>query len=137
LETALRKLRPTDAALTVLRALWRRGPSTVKQVHAIMSEERELGYTTVLKMLQVMTGKGLVERDSSERSHVYTPTRTEDQTQHSLVDDLVSRAFGGSATKLVMQALSARPASKEELAQIRELLDCAEGQTPLTPEGGR
>jgi predicted transcriptional regulator len=122
----LEKTRPTDAELVVLRALWQGGPSTVRQVHAALSRSRELGYTTVLKMLQVMTAKGLVTRDTSERSHVYAPTRTEGQTQRSLVDDLMSRAFGGSAARLVVQALSARPASAEDLAQIRELLDRAE-----------
>jgi predicted transcriptional regulator len=118
-----KKTRPTDAELVVLRALWRGGPSTVRQVHEALSRDRDLGYTTVLKVLQVMTAKGLVTRDTSMRSHVYAPTSTEGQTQSSLVEDLVSRAFGGSATQLVMRALGARPASAEELAQIRELLD--------------
>ena len=117
--------RPTDAELAVLRALWQDGPSTVRQIHAVLSKKKDLGYTSVLKCLQVMTDKGLVTRDQSERSHVYAPVQTEDQTQRSLVDDLLARAFGGSATKLVMQALSARPASQQELEQIRELLDRA------------
>jgi len=121
--------RPTDAELIVLNALWQGGPSTVRQVHTVLSKTKNLGYTTVLKTLQVMAEKGLVTRDCSERSHVYTPTRTEDQTQRSLVDDLMSRAFGGSAMKLIMQALSARPASREDLTQIRELLDRAETDT--------
>jgi len=117
--------RPTDAELAVLRALWQDGPSTVRQIHAVLSKKKDLGYTSVLKCLQVMTDKGLVTRDQSERSHVYAPVQTEDQTQRSLVDDLLARAFGGSAKKLVMQALSARPASQQELEQIRELLDRA------------
>jgi len=126
-EAALKSARPTDAELAVLCALWQRGPSTVRQVHEVLRQKRDLGYTTVLKALQVMAGKGLVTRDCSERSHVYAPVRTEEQTQRSLVDDLMSRAFGGSAMKLVMQALSVRPASGEELARIRGLLDRAEG----------
>ncbi|MDR0498442.1 MAG: BlaI/MecI/CopY family transcriptional regulator, partial [Holophagales bacterium] len=91
----------------------------------ILSREKDLVYTSALKTLQVMTEKGLVVRDKSERSHVYAPAQTEDQTQRSLVDDLMSRAFGGSAMKLVVQALSARPASRQELEQIRELIDRA------------
>jgi predicted transcriptional regulator len=98
----------------------------VRQVHDVLSQKKNFGYTSVLKTLQVMMGKGLVVRDGSERSHVYAPSQTEDQTQRSLVDDLLSRAFGGSAMKLVLQALSARPASKKELEQIREMLDSAE-----------
>ena len=131
--------RPTDAELVVLRALWQGGPSTVRQVHEVLKQKKDLGYTTVLKALQVMAEKGLVTRDESERSHVYAPTSTEDQTQRSLVDDLMSRAFGGSAAKLVMHALSSRPASGEELAQIRELLDRAEADAapsaPMTKGG--
>jgi predicted transcriptional regulator len=95
----------------------------------VLSKKKDLGYTSVLKCLQVMTDKGLVTRDQSERSHVYAPVQTEDQTQRSLVDDLLARAFGGSAKKLVMQALSARPASQQELEQIRELLDRAREET--------
>lgn len=121
--------RPTDAELAVLRALWQEGPSTVRQIHAVLSKEKDLGYTSVLKCLQVMTDKGLVTRDQSERSHVYAPAQTEYQTQRSLVNDLLARAFGGSAMKLVMHALSARPASQQEVEQIRELLNHAKENT--------
>ena len=119
--------RPTDAELAVLNVLWDRGPSTVRQIHEVLSSERDLGYTTVLKSLQVMTEKGLVLRDESERSHVYTATLSETQTQRSLLGDLMERAFGGSAAKLVIQALHAKRASKQELEEIRRLLDRAEG----------
>jgi predicted transcriptional regulator len=119
--------RPTDAELMVLRILWQEGPSTVRHVHELLRQEKELGYTTVLKTLQVMTEKGIVVRDVSTRSHVYSPAATEVQTQRTLVDHLMSLAFGGSALKLVMQALSARPASKEELDQIRKLIDKEKG----------
>jgi predicted transcriptional regulator len=115
--------RPTDGELSILRVLWRHGPSTVRQVHDVLARERATGYTTVLKILQIMTEKGLVRRDESDRSHVYETRLSEAQTQRQLVRDLLERAFGGSATGLVMQALAARRASPEELAEIRRLLD--------------
>jgi BlaI family transcriptional regulator, penicillinase repressor len=115
--------RPTDAELAILRILWERGPSTVRQVHEALSAERPSGYTTALKLLQIMTDKGLVRRDESDRTHVYTARLSEEQTQRQLVGDLLEKAFGGSAMKLVMQALSTRKASPEDLAQIRALLD--------------
>jgi BlaI family transcriptional regulator, penicillinase repressor len=119
--------RPTDAELAILRVLWSRGPSTVRQVHEALSRERETGYTTVLKLMQIMTEKGLVERDESERTHVYQARFTQEQTQQRLVNDLLEKAFGGSASQLVMRALAAKPASADELAQIRRLLDELEG----------
>jgi predicted transcriptional regulator len=115
--------RPTDAELTILRVLWERGPSTVRQVHEVMARERPTAYTTALKLLQIMTDKGLVRRDETDRSHVYEARLTEAQTQRQLVRDLLDRAFGGSSSKLVMQALAARRASAEELLEIRRLLD--------------
>ncbi len=115
--------RPTDAELAVLNVLWDRGPSTVRQIHDVLSGNRDLGYTTVLKSLQVMTEKGLVLRNESERSHVFAATLSETQTQRSLLGDLMERAFGGSAAKLVIQALHAKRASKQELDEIRRLLD--------------
>lgn len=115
--------RPTDAELNILRALWRLGPSTVRQVLEALNVDRETGYTTVLKMMQIMTEKGLVERDDAERTHVYQARLTQEQTQKQLVDNLLEKAFGGSASQLVMQALTAKPAQSEELAQIRQLLD--------------
>src|SRR5918911_3762790 len=115
--------RPTDAELTILRVLWARGPSTVRQVHDVLGRERPAAYTTALKLLQIMTEKGLVERDERDRTHIYRARLTEDQTQRQLVRDLLDRAFGGSASKLVMQALSAKRATPEELGEIRRLLD--------------
>ena len=115
--------RPTDAELAILRVLWERGPSTVRQVHEVLAGERETGYTTTLKLMQIMTEKGLVTRDESTRTHVYATHLSQDQTQRQLVRDLLDRAFGGSASKLVMQALAARSASPEELSEIRRLLD--------------
>jgi len=120
--------RPTDAELAILRVLWERGASTVRQVHEIMSRERPTAYTTALKLMQIMTEKGLVRRDESDRTHIYHARLTEEQTQRQLVRDLLDRAFGGSSTKLVMQALAARRASAEELSEIRRLIEGREGR---------
>ena len=113
--------KPTDTELEILRALWARGPSTVRQVAEVMG--RETAYTTVLKMLQIMTEKGLVFRDVSSRTHVYHAARSEPETQRQLVKDLLDKAFDGSAAKLVLQALSSTETSPTELAEIRRLLD--------------
>ena len=115
--------RPTDAELAILRVLWARGACTVRQVHDALSRERPSAYTTALKMLQIMTEKGLVRRDVTDRTHVYQAKLSEDQTQRQLVRDLLDRAFGGSSSKLVMQALSAKRATPEELTEIRKLLE--------------
>ena len=119
--------KPTDAELAILRVLWERGPSTVRQVYEVLSAERELGYTTVLKMLQIMDEKGLVQRDAADRVHVFSATETQVQTQRHLLDDLLDKAFGGSSLSLVLQALATRRASREELAEIRKMLDQADG----------
>jgi predicted transcriptional regulator len=117
---------PTDAELEILQVLWSRGASTVRDAYEVLIQKRSVGYTTVLKLLQIMNQKGLVQRDSTERSHVYSATLSEDETQKRLVGDLLQRAFGGSAVRLVMQALSARKATQEELADVRHLLDQVE-----------
>jgi predicted transcriptional regulator len=117
--------RPTDSELAILRVLWQRGPSTVRQVLEQIGDDS--GYTTILKFLQIMTEKGLVTRDQSQRTHVYNASVPEEQTQRQLVADLLDRAFSGSAKKLVMQALSAKKASPRELAEIRKLLDQIKG----------
>ena len=120
--------RPTNAELGILSVIWMLGPSTVRSIHEeMMKHQPKLGYTTVLKLLQIMTEKGLVERDESQRAHVYSPRESEESTQQQLVSDLATRAFGGSATELVMQALSGRKASATELAEIRQMLDALEG----------
>ena len=115
--------RPTEAELAILRVLWERGESTVRDVQEALHHTRGTGYTTALKLLQIMTEKGLVRRNDSARTHVYEAAVPEDQTQRQLVGDLLERAFGGSAQQLVVQALSAKKASREELAEIRRLLD--------------
>ncbi|MCA1592052.1 MAG: BlaI/MecI/CopY family transcriptional regulator [Acidobacteria bacterium] len=119
--------RPTDAELEILKVLWRRGPSTVREVFKDHSRSKDFGYTTILKLMQIMSEKGLVVRDERERAHVYKPRVREEQTQRQLVGDLLQRAFDGSATKLVMQALSSEKASADELSEIRKLLDELEG----------
>jgi predicted transcriptional regulator len=120
--------RPTDAELAILRILWERGPSTVRQVHDILGQERTAAYTTALKLLQIMTEKGLVERDERDRTHIYRARLSEETTQRQLVRDLVDRAFGGSSTKLVMQALATKRASAEELRDIRKAIDGARNE---------
>ena len=113
--------KPTEAELAILRVLWARGPSTVRDVFDALGGEG--AYTTVLKTLQIMTEKGLVRRDESARTHVYEAAFSEDQTQKQLVSDLLDRVFDGSAAKLVLQALEAGKASPGEIAEIRKLLD--------------
>ena len=115
--------RPTDAELEILNVLYRRGPSTVREIYQVISKQKTTGYTTVLKTLQIMTDKGLVERDEQERAHRYEARLPQEQTQRQLLNDLLQRAFEGSAAKLVMQALSSKKSSPKELAKIRALLD--------------
>ena len=114
--------RPTDAELAILRVLWERGPSTVRQVHEALAI-RETGYTTTLKLMQIMADKGLVTRNETARTHVYSAMAGQEQTQRQLVQDLVDRAFGGSAAQLVLRALSAEGTSDAELKEIRRLID--------------
>jgi predicted transcriptional regulator len=123
--------RPTDAELAILRVLWDRGPSTVRQVHDVISADRPSAYTTALKLLQIMTEKGLVERDERDRTHIYRARLSEEHTQRQLVRDLVDRAFGGSAAKLVLQALTSKHASPDELREIRQILDTAKAEREL------
>src|SRR6185295_12841616 len=114
---------PTAAELAILSVLWREGPRTVREVHDALHPSQGTGYTTVLKLMQLMAQKGLVLRDESQRSHVYRAASAEAHTQRRLVGDLMERAFGGSASQLVLRALSVKRSSAEELEQIRRLLD--------------
>jgi predicted transcriptional regulator len=116
--------KPTEAELAILRVLWSRGPSTVRDVAEAM--DRGGAYTTILKLMQIMTEKGLIVRDDASRAHVYEAAYSEDHTQQQLVKDLLDRLFDGSAAKLVMQALASRRASPEELREIRRVLAGAE-----------
>ena len=119
--------KPTASELEILRVLWARGPSTVRDVHDALSERKNLGYTTVLKLLQIMTEKGLVGRDESQRPQIYKPRYSQQQTQRQLVGDLLQRAFGGSVKTLVLQALATKKSTPAELEAIERLLDRIEG----------
>jgi predicted transcriptional regulator len=115
--------RPTDAELEILTVLWSRGPSTVRDVHEVIARRKPTQYTTVLKLMQIMADKGLVRRDEKQRAHVYRAARPREWTQRQLAGDLLERAFNGSAESLLLGALSARKASKAELAELRRMLD--------------
>lgn len=115
--------RPTDAELAILTVLWDRGRSTVREVQERLSADRATGYTTALKFLQIMHDKGLVERDESQRAHVYSAAQSREVTQTRLVGDLLTRGFSGSAETLVLRALEGRKSTSEELDRIRDLLD--------------
>jgi predicted transcriptional regulator len=119
--------KPTESELEILQVIWRRGPSTVREIHQELSEDGSTGYTTVLKFLQIMTDKGLVSRDENQRAHIYSTAVSQQTTQRQLIRDLLDRAFNGSASQLVMQALSSRRSSHEELGEIRTMLASIEG----------
>jgi BlaI family transcriptional regulator, penicillinase repressor len=125
-----RSPQPTPTELEILRVLWRQGPCTVREVHEDLRDQHPVGYTTILKLLQIMVEKGIAVRDESARSHVYRAAISEDRTKRRLVSELVDRAFDGSAADLIVQALSARRVSPDELQQIRELLDAAARREP-------
>ena len=116
-------MKPTDSELEILRVLWAKGKATVREVNDILNENREVGYTTTLKMMQLMAQKGLVNRDSSTRTHVYTAAIAQDNVQNDMLDKLLDTAFGGSASKLVMNALGRSNASKQELEEIKALIE--------------
>jgi predicted transcriptional regulator len=118
---------PTDRELAILGVLWEKGPSTVRDVHEALHQDVATGYTTTLKLMQIMVEKGLLEREDDGRRHIYRPTLSEERTQKDLVQDLLDRVFAGSAEKLVMRALSAKKVSPKELKRIREMLDEMEG----------
>lgn len=115
--------RPTDAELEILTVLWSRGPVTVREVHEVISARRPAQYTTVLKLMQIMAEKGLVQRNEEQRAHVYAAARPREATQRQLAGDLLQRAFNGSPSRMMLGALSARKTSREELAEIRRMLD--------------
>ena len=118
---------PTDRELAILGVLWERGPSTVRQVHETLHSEAETGYTTTLKLMQIMAEKGLLVRSDDGRRHIYKPAVSEERTQKQVVGDLLEKVFAGSAEKLVMRALSAKKVSPKELKRIRKMLDEMEG----------
>jgi len=121
--------KPTDAELEILSVLWEHGPCTVRQVHDLLASNPPRGYTTVLKLLQIMSEKGLVRRDERQRAHIYEAALTNEEVRRSLLGHLMDKAFDSSASQLIMQALATRPASAEELAEIRRILDRMEGES--------
>ena len=121
--------KPTASELEILRVLWERGPSTVRDVHEALREKKDLGYTTVLKLLQIMTAKGTVRRNEEQRAHVYEACQPATETKRQLVGDVLQRVFEGSASELMIHALEGRRTSKEELGELRRLLDEYEGRS--------
>lgn len=115
--------KPTASELEILRVLWTRGPSTVREVHEALSEKKSLGYTSVLKLLQIMTTKGTVRRNETQRAHVYEACLPAEQTKRQLAADMLQRVFEGSASQLMVHALASRKASAEEISELRRLLD--------------
>ena len=122
--------RPTEAELELLQILWQKEPATVREIHDSLSEDKPSGYTTVLKLLQIMTSKGLVVRDEANRAHVYRAAFTQDAMQSRLLKDLSNRLFAGSAAQLALHALAMEPASDDELSQIRALLERRRNAAP-------
>jgi BlaI family transcriptional regulator, penicillinase repressor len=115
--------KPTASELEILQVLWTRGPSTVREVHDSLHEKKDLGYTTVLKLLQIMTAKGTVRRNEDQRAHVYEACQPAEKTKRQLADDVLQRVFEGSASQLMLHALEGHPTSKKELDELRRLLD--------------
>ncbi len=115
--------KPTTTELEILRVLWAKGPSTVREVLDCLNQEKDMGYTGVLKLLQIMTGKGLVRRDESQRAHVYEACRPAEQTKRQLAGDMLQRVFEGSASQLMMHVLAGRRTSREEFDELRRILD--------------
>jgi BlaI family penicillinase repressor len=115
--------KPTEAELELLRILWAQGPATVRELHDAVNQQRPVVYTSVLKILQIMTEKGLVEREESGKAHIYRAAASQEETQNQLLRDLSQRLFSGSAAQLAMHALSMEPASAEELEEIRNLIE--------------
>lgn len=118
-----KNIKPTESELEILQVLWDRSNATVREVHEEMSKVKECGYTTTLKLMQIMFEKGLVKRDDSNKTHIYQPNISKDKTQKQLVGKMVTNLFGGSTSQLVMQALGSQTTSKEELDEIQKLLD--------------
>lgn len=122
--------KPTDSELAILAVVWERGSATVREVYDAISERQEVGYTTILKFMQIMTEKGLLAKDATVRPQVFKATKPQKQTQSMLLGDLVDRAFSGSPGNLVLRALSMRKSTPEELREIRKMLDELEGDKP-------
>ncbi|HEV2381497.1 MAG TPA: BlaI/MecI/CopY family transcriptional regulator [Terriglobia bacterium] len=115
--------KPTVGELEILRVLWERGPSTVREIHETLTKTRDMGYTTVLKLLQIMTAKGTVRRNEEQRAHIYQACQSAEETKRELAGDVLQRVFAGSASQLMMHALEGRRTSRRELEELRQLLD--------------
>ena len=124
------KNNPTPSELEILHILWTRGPSTVREIHEVLSKEKDVGYTSALKLLQIMTGKGLVTRSEDQRAHVYTATQPAETTKQQFAADVLQRVFRGSASQLMQHVLSGRRGAKKELEEIRRMLDEYERKLP-------
>jgi BlaI family transcriptional regulator, penicillinase repressor len=122
-KTEEQRQKPTVAELEILRVLWTRGPSTVREVHDALSEKKSIGYTGVLKLLQIMTEKGTVRRDENQRAHVYEACEPAEKTKRALAGDVLQRVFEGSASQLMLHALAGHPTSREEIKELRRMLD--------------
>jgi len=118
-----KQIKPTEGELEILQVLWEKGNATVREVHETILKSKEAGYTTTLKLMQIMFEKGLVTRDDSAKTHIYQPNVSREKTQSQFVGKMITSLFGGSSTQLVMQALGSQSPSQEELAEIQELLD--------------
>ena len=130
------QIRPTKLELSILRVLWESGPRSVRDIQTILNESKPTGYTTVLKMVQIMTEKGLVERDETVRPQIYRARYSQDRTQKQLLRDFIQRAYGGSVKALVMHALATRKSSPKDLEAIEKLLDRFERGAPPSPTAG-
>lgn len=124
----MEKIQPTDSELQILKVLWSKGECTVRQINEKLNEQREVGYTTTLKLMQIMHEKGLVERDTSTRTHIYKALATQQKTQQSLMNKIIDQAFSGSPMKLVLQALGNHSASQDELDEIKALIQKIENK---------
>ena len=124
------RTQPTPSELEILQILWTRGPSTVREIHDVLGQEKEVGYTSALKLLQIMTGKGLVTRIEDQRAHVYSAMQPAEKTKQQFAADVLHRVFRGSASQLMQHVLSGRRGSKKELEEIRRMLDEYERKLP-------
>jgi predicted transcriptional regulator len=128
--SAGKQLKPTESELEILRVLWEKGPSTVREVHEILEQSKDAGYTTTLKLMQIMHEKGSLQRDTSSKTHIYAAVVSQENTQRQLLDKMIDTVFNGSASQLVLQALGNHKSSKEELEKIKQYLNEIEKQQP-------
>ena len=124
------KFQPTPSELAILQVLWSRGPSTVREIHEVLSKDKDMGYTSALKLLQIMTAKGIVKRTEEQRAHIYSANQPAEATKQQFATDLLQRVFRGSATQLMQHALSGKRSSKKEIDELRQMLDEYERKLP-------